>query len=85
MKNLFIVAVLLLFMGTASACDGHFETRWQSVQVYGPHYENVLLYGRVVSVLVPARYERQLVQVWIPDRRGGGSFNLGVTWNWHTW
>lgn len=82
MKKLMIL--ILLLCGSASACDGHFENQVRNVQVCGAHYERVWL-GYWATVYVPCRYERQVVQVWIPERRGGGSFNLGVTWNWHTW
>ncbi len=91
-NKIFLFLVLLFAIPSVSACDGRFETRWQNVLVCGAHYQRVWISepytpvgGYWSEVYVPARYERRLVQVWIPERKGGGSFNLGITWNWHTW
>ncbi len=77
-------------------CGGHFETRYKTVLVCAPRYERVWVepiyndgilvqVGYWRDVMVPGRYEKRLVQVWIPERHGGGTFNLGVTWNWKSW
>ncbi len=95
------IALVILFLSSpASACDGdggHFETRCRTILLAPAHYERVWyepLYspeGYLVrngywgTVYVTALYQRQQVQVWVPERRGGGEFNLGIKWNWHTW
>lgn len=91
-----IVLCAVLVMPVVKADDGHYETRSRTVLICGPHYEQVwvepLFRGqRLIQVgywrecYVPARYERRLVQVWIPECRGGGALDLHINWNWHTW
>ncbi len=87
MKQLFLIFAFLFAFSAVPvlAGDGRFETRWQNVLVRESYYERVWIDGYWRDVYVPARYERKIVQVWIPERKGGGSFNIGITWNWRTW
>ncbi len=80
-----MLACAMIASRTAMAGDGHFETRYQTVLICGGHYEQVYIGEVYVMQYVPPRYERRLVQVWIPERRGGGTFDLKLNWNWHTW
>jgi hypothetical protein len=76
---LFVVA-LMLSRSTVSACDGHYETRYQTVLVCDGHYESRWVYaplyncgrrlreGYYINAYVPARYTIQAVNVWVEDR-----------------
>jgi len=55
------------------------------VLVCPPHYERFWNGYEYVNQYIPARYEQRLVQVWIPERHGGGTFDLNLKWKWHTW
>lgn len=86
MKMYFISVVFLMTMlGSASACDGHFETREQTICICEGHYERFWDGRCWVSYYAPPRYESRLVQIWIPERHGGGSLNFKINWNWRTW
>lgn len=86
MKSLFLSALFVVAMvlgsgstTSASACEGHFETRYQTVLVYVGHYESRWVYaplyncGRLiregywVNVYVPPQYATRAVQVWVAD------------------
>lgn len=83
MKSLFLsilfAVALALGCSTVKACEGHYETRYQTVLVCDAHYENRWVYaplyncgrclreGYYVQVLVPTRYATQAVRVWVAD------------------
>lgn len=86
MKSLLLpilfVAAMVLGCGSttsASACDGHYEVRYQTVLVYAGHYESRWVYaplyscGRIVRegyyarVYSPPQYATRAVQVWVAD------------------
>lgn len=86
MRSLFLsvlfVVVLLLGCGTAAqatACDGHYEVRYQTVLVCCGHYESRWVYaplyscGRCIregywaNYYVPPQYGTRAVQVWVAD------------------
>ncbi len=80
-----LAVVLCLMSAQASACDGHFESRSQTICVCCGHYERYWDGCRWVSYYTPPRYETRIIQVWIPERHGGGTFDIKVNWNWRTW
>lgn len=87
MKGLFLSVMFVVAMvlgcgasSTASACEGHYETRLQTVLIYAGHYESrwvsAPLYNRYgqcvrqgyyVNVYVPPQYGTRAVQVWVAD------------------
>lgn len=86
MKKLICIAVMLIAMGVASACDGYYEVRYENVLVCAPHYEQVWTVCGPRTVFCPARYERRPVRVFVPTpRSGSGGFNFGAMWNWRAW
>lgn len=94
-----LVALLCSPVSAEDGCEtpqGRFETRYQTVLVCAPRCERVwvdpiyqgqriLQVGYWRDVVIPAVYERRLVQVWIPERNRHGSFDLHINWNWRTW
>ncbi len=80
-KKLLLSAVLLFVAWTApvSACDGHYEVRYETVLVAPAHSESRFVYapvfncgrcltqGYYVSVAMPPQYATRAVQVFVPD------------------
>ncbi len=93
MKYLLAILFLATLYGApATASDGHYEIRYQTVVVCPGRYERVWMpasyfCGRLVrhpywaEHYVPPRYTQRPVQVWVPEIRGSG----GVSWQWRLW
>ncbi len=89
MKTICAFVMLLSMSACAPAMaydgDGRFETREQVICVCSGRYERFWDGRGWASYYTPPRYERQLIQVWIPARHGGGSLDFKINWNWRTW
>ncbi len=68
------LAIVLAFTSSDSTA-GHFEDREQPVMFPAEQRD---------GVIVPQHFEKRVIPVWVPERRGNGTFNLGFNWNWRT-
>ncbi len=82
MKQVLIAVFFALAVwleSSASACEGHYETRYVPQLVYAGHYESRWVYapvfscgrcvreGYFVNVYVPPQYVTRAVNIWVED------------------